>query len=110
MDLQPTALSIMYAQLELQLGLLRATTPKYSNYSYETVSWHLMQNDTAPAAMAIKMVARKAAKLWHVDVDTASNCPGLVRADIVRKLNSWNENGVVVLKVGGVQHVYRLLR
>lgn len=99
----------MYAQLELQFGLIRAITPKYSNYSFETTRWPTIQNDTTPAAMSIKKFSRKATKLWHVDVDAAGNRPGNVRADIVRKLNEWNESGIITLKYSGVQNVYRVL-
>jgi hypothetical protein len=59
--------------------------------------------------MAIKIVSRKAVKFWHVDVDAAGNRPGVVRADIIRKLNDWNESDVILLKTSGIEHVYRLL-
>jgi hypothetical protein len=68
-----------------------------------------MQNDTTPAAMAIKMFAWKTGKLWHVDVEAAGNRPGIVRADVIRKLNDWNERDIILLKTSGVQHVYRVL-
>ena len=100
----------MYAQLELQFHLIRTTSPKYSNYSYEIISHRLVQNDTSPPAVAIKKCARKAVKLYHVDMDAAENSPGIVRADVIRKLNDWNESGVIRLETSGIQHVYRALR
>jgi hypothetical protein len=103
-------LSVIYAQLELQFDLIRATTPRYSNYSFETARWQVIQNDTTSAAIAIRKFAQKATKFYHVDVDAAGKCPGIVRADIIRKLNNWNESGIITLKTSGVQHVYRVLR
>ena len=100
----------MYAHLELQFDLIRSTTPKYSNYSFETTNWHLIQNDPSSAAIAIRKVSRKAVKLYHVDVDAANNHAGVVRADIIRKLNGWNESGIIALRTSGVQNVYRVLR
>ena len=60
--------------------------------------------------MAIKKSRQMKTKWSHVDVDAAARNPGIVRADVVRKLNEWNENGVIDLKVSGVRYVYRLSR
>jgi len=60
--------------------------------------------------MAIKSSTRKAVKLYHVDVNAAGNYPGIVRPDIISKLDKWNEDGVISLKTSGTQHVYNILR
>jgi hypothetical protein len=102
----------MYAQPELRLGLIRAITPKYSSYSYEAASNYdnYVPADETPAARAIKKIAHKAAKYYHIDVDAASGAAGVLRADIIRKLNDWNEKDIILLKTSGVQHVYRVLQ
>ena len=69
-----------------------------------------IEEDKSASAMAIKLSTRKAVKLYHVDVNAAENYPGIVRADIISKLNKWNEDGVISLKASGTQHVYNILR
>src|ERR1700684_1793680 len=110
MDLQSNALKIIYSQLELQFGLFRAGSPKYLKYEYTTQSSRPIEIDNSPVAMAIKKSRQMKTKWSHVDVDVAARNPGIVRADVVRKLNEWNENGVIDSKVSGVRYVYRLSR
>jgi hypothetical protein len=106
------ALSILYAHLELEFGLFRATTPKYLQYSYpyKTHSPHLIQADKSPVAMAIKDATIRRSSHVDVDVDAVTRNSRIVRADVVSKLNEWNGSGVIELKTGGVRHVHQLLR
>lgn len=106
--IQQTVLKNIYAQLELRFGLLRETTPKYSSYSYKTIS--APSNDLTASAKAIKKVASKAATLMHVDVDAAARVHGLSRADIVAKLNQWHDQGSIDLRTSGVVNIYRVLQ
>ena len=59
--------------------------------------------------MAVKASARKAAKYYHIDIEKSSQASHLVRADFVRKLSLWENDGIIELKVGGLQHVYHVL-
>lgn len=34
----------------------------------------------------------------------------MLRADVLRKLNEWNDGNIIELKTSGVEHVYRVLR
>ena len=56
-DIRQTTLSNIYAQLELRHGLIRATTPIYTRYSFKpgaSFSSKLL-SDTSPAARAINL-------------------------------------------------------
>ncbi|KAF2424911.1 ATP-dependent DNA helicase [Tothia fuscella] len=111
-DIKPTTLSIMYAQLELKFGLIRAITPKYSKYEFEATSrYFAAQNwDKSPAAMAVFKTADKKAKYHHIDVDAAANRVGVKRMDVIRKLNDWNDNNTIVLRTSGVLNVYSIVQ
>jgi hypothetical protein len=96
--------------LELQFELIRATTPKYTSYSFEPTTnfQHIIRSDKSAAAAAIDQFARKAAKLYHVDVDATSKSSGVARTELVAKLNQWNEGGTIDLRTKGLEHVYRI--
>lgn len=110
-DIRATTLSNIYAQLELKHGLIRATTPIYTKYSFKPASSFSsrLSSDTSPAARAIKLTAKPAKSLTHIDVDIAANKVGLPRVDIIRRLHDWNEEQVLELKPSGVLHVYKIL-
>ncbi|GME39364.1 Helicase [Neofusicoccum parvum] len=109
-DIRATTLSILYAKLELQFGFIRATTPQYSKYQYEVVNERHIHGDKSTAAAVIKQHARKAKKYHNIDVDGASRAARCLRADLVRKLNAWNDGNIIELKTSGVEHVYRVLK
>jgi superfamily II DNA helicase RecQ len=109
-DIGPVVLGIIYAQLELHFKLFRAAGTMYSIYKYATKDPKAIQNDKSPAAIAIKKASVKATKWTHIAVDDLANTSKLARADLVRKLNQWNEQGVVELKTEGVKNSFRLER
>ena len=54
---QPNVLNLSYAQLELDHGYIRATTPFYSIYdisSRNADGWGVVTSDQSPAAKAIR--------------------------------------------------------
>jgi hypothetical protein len=109
-DIRATTLNNIYTQLELKHGLIRATTPTYTKYTFKPASSFStrLASDTSPAAQAIKLTAKHAILLTHIDVDIAANKVRLSRLDI-RKLNDWNEEGMIELKPSGVLNVYKIL-
>ncbi|KAF2824107.1 ATP-dependent DNA helicase [Ophiobolus disseminans] len=109
-DINAIVLGIIFAQLELHFGLFRAAGTVYNTYKYATKDARHIQNDASPASRAIKRASVKAAKWTHVAVDQLSQSSGLDRADLVRTLNRWNENGAIELKCEGVQNIFRLQR
>lgn len=106
-DIKMTTLGNIYAQLELRFKLLRATTPKYTKYSYTATQ--ATANDRTPAGLAIQNASKKAAKWTYIDVQVASHNSGVSRMDIVNKLNDWNDHRVIELKSEGVINVYRVM-
>lgn len=109
-DIKQTVLNNIFAQLEInpKFELLRATTPKYTSYSYVQLKNFFW--DKSPAATAVRDHSKKAAKLTHVDVDHASKTSGLFRNDIVAKLNELNDNRFIELRTGGVMNIFRIMR
>lgn len=107
-DIKQTVLNNIFAQLELRFELLRATTPKYTSYSYvhlKNFSW-----DQSPAAAAVRAHSKKATKLTNIDVDETARKTGVFRGDIVTKLNDLNDNRFIELRTGGVVNVYRIMK
>lgn len=104
-------LNLLYAQLELRFDLLRAVTPKYSNYTYKpsTNFEAATKSDTTPLAKALKTTSTGKANKT-VDVDRVAAMTGAKREDAVRKLQTWSDNGFITLKPSGVVNRYRVLR
>lgn len=111
-DIRPTTLSNVYAQLELRFELLRAVTPIYTKYSFTPSGAYFstLSSDKSGAAAAIKSFSTQAKTLHHIDVQAASVSKGINRADIVRKLNEWNDAQIIELRTAGVLNVYRVLK
>ncbi|KAK8069916.1 hypothetical protein PG994_006532 [Apiospora phragmitis] len=110
-DIRTSPLSILFATLELRYGLLRAITPEYSSYQFEDRGFYnkMAASDGSPEAKAIYKHAKRARKWYTFDIKAAMS-GGLLRADLVRKLNHWNDTGAIMLKAGGVEHRYRVLK
>lgn len=108
-DIRPTTLSLLFAQLELRFGLLRAITPKYNFYTYTTNELFSTIDKTGPIQKAILIASRKAVKLTHIDVEQASNICGRLREEVVGVLQSWERDGAIQLKPSGVINRFRVL-
>jgi hypothetical protein len=109
-DIKAGVLSILYAQMELHFGLFRAAGSLYSKYMYIVKNPNVVKNDGSPAASAILKVSVKSSKWTHVALDDLANSTGIPRADLVRKIDEWNERGAIELKKEGVQNIIRLER
>ena len=109
-DIRPTTLSLLFAQLELRFGLLRAITPKYTVYSYEPSQQYASIDRSNPVAKAIDGASRKARTLTHVDADVAARACGQPREDVVRMLQIWERDGAIQLRPSGVVNRFRVLR
>jgi superfamily II DNA helicase RecQ len=109
-DIGAITLGIIYAQLELHFKLFRAAGSLYSTYKYAVKDSSALDRDTSQAAAVIKRASVKASKWINIAVDDLANTSHLERADIVRKLDQWNELGAVELKKEGVRTSFRLER
>lgn len=110
-DIRPTVLGLIYAELELTHGLLRATTPMYQKYSY-VANNHIydakINADRSAAAAAIASGSKKASKLHHIDVDSAARLYDIERNEVIAKLNEWNAEGALELKPSQVMNVFKV--
>ena len=111
-DIRATTLSNIYAQLELRFHLLRAISPMYTTHTFIAGAAYSsgLNSDRSAAAAAVMDFAKQAKKFHRLDVNDAAVSKSIPRNDIVRKLNEWNESGIIELKVGGVVNVYLVLR
>ena len=110
-DVKANPLNIIMAILELRFGLVRAITPEYSSYKFEACGTYegFRRSEKSPEGRAIFENARKAIKLYEIDVSGVARSTGIPRNDIVRRLNQLNDLGALVLKASGVQNRYRIL-
>ncbi|GAA5936353.1 hypothetical protein JCM3775_006476 [Rhodotorula graminis] len=113
-DIGKNTLSLLYALLELQQGLLRATTPFYSSYQLKPSSSNpsafktKVENDKSPEAVAIRAHWKKG-PTWHtVDVVPAAEDSNIPRADLVRCISRWELHGLCEVKVAGVRNRYHV--
>ncbi|KAK1909807.1 hypothetical protein P3342_007979 [Pyrenophora teres f. teres] len=109
-DIKSITLGILYAHMELHFHLFRASGALYTKYNYTVKNANLVHRDTSPTAAAILAASVKAAKWSSVDLDDLADTTGIPRADLVRKMDEWNENDAITLKKEGVQNIYRLER
>lgn len=111
-DVRASPLSILFATLELRHGLLRAITPEYTTYLFEDKGRYTgaAANDKSPEAQAILKHAKKAKKWYNFDINDAVSGGKLLRSDVIRKLNSWHDQGIIFLKASGVSNRYRVLQ
>lgn len=107
LDIKQTVAKNIFAQLELRFGLIRETTPKYTQYQYKELN---LATDNSPVAEAIRKGARKAKTWTHVDVDSISKKDNLSRESIVSRLNDWNERGFIQLETKNVHQIYLVLK
>ncbi|KAI0382330.1 ATP-dependent DNA helicase [Hypomontagnella monticulosa] len=111
-DMRAGPLAILLATLELRFGLLRAITPEYTSYKYEALQQYfsLLQSDSSQEAKAIFKHASKKARLYDLDMNAVVRTTGLLRTDVVRKLEDWHNRGAILLKKSGVENKYKVLK
>ncbi|KAI0441382.1 ATP-dependent DNA helicase recQ [Xylaria telfairii] len=111
-DVRPNPLGIILATIELRFGLIRAITPEYSTYQFEAGPGYdtRVKQDKSPEAAAIAAHSKKAKKWYTIDVNAAAKISGLLRNDVIRKLNQFNDHGLIRLKASGVVNRYKILK
>src|SRR4051812_5410377 len=103
-----TTLKIIYAHLELHFKLFRSAGWLYSEYKYEVHESRNLASDQSVEARTIVGAAKGSGKWKTVNLDMVALTSGVPRMDLVRKIDSWNERGVIELRKAGVQNLYRL--
>lgn len=110
-DIRKNALDLLNAQLELRFELIRAITPKYSEYKYiKASSFDHRTSDSSSVTAALKRYSKTAKKWTHVDVEIAARSGGFQRADAVRRLQEWHDSGAIELQPSGVVNRFRILK
>ncbi|KAI0113495.1 ATP-dependent DNA helicase [Daldinia grandis] len=113
-DIRASPLAILLATLELRFGLVRSVTPEYTSYKFEAMqNYHFTaRGDSSIEGRAIYKHASKtkSSKLYSVDVTDIVKSTGLLRTDVVRKLEDYNDSGIIMLKKSGVENKLRVLK
>ncbi|KAF1830244.1 ATP-dependent DNA helicase [Decorospora gaudefroyi] len=109
-DIKAVVLGILYAQMELHFGLFRAAGMLYSRYKYMVKKPDIVHSDCSHAASVIIAGSAKASRWTHVALDELADSSGIPRANLVRKIDEWNECDAIELKKEGVQNIFRLER
>ncbi|KAH9989891.1 ATP-dependent DNA helicase recQ [Xylariaceae sp. FL0662B] len=110
-DMRASPLSILLATLELRFGLIRAITPEYSSYQFEPKYEYdrSARNDKSQEAKSIFENAEKVKKWYKIDANAVAKSTGLLRADLIRKLNDFHDRGFIMLRASGVENRYKIL-
>lgn len=116
-DIKSSPLSVIYATLELHYNLIRAITPEYNQYQFETMNSGLyfqamknMKNADRPEAQAIMKYAEKKVKYTQVDVNRITRETGYHRTNIIQILDHLDRDGIIQLTAKGVTPKFRVLQ
>ncbi|KAG8922071.1 hypothetical protein FRC02_012159, partial [Tulasnella sp. 418] len=114
LDIRDVTLVLLFSQLELRLGLLRASTPIYVTYYYKESEHPLLftniSKDNSPASIALRQYTVNK-KIWRrVDPDAISKAENIERNILVNKLNEWSIKKWIDLKPSQKRNRYVLLR
>ncbi|ESK95848.1 atp-dependent dna helicase [Moniliophthora roreri MCA 2997] len=101
-DIRTNVLGLLYAQLELDYNHIRAVTPYYSVYTIEEKNSSRVSADTTKIGNAVRRALR--AKKT-VDVVELAAATGIDRADLTRKILSWEMDGYISTKPSQVRAV-----
>ena len=105
------ALDLLNAQLELRCELIRAITPKYSEYNYtKSAPFEQRTTDGPSFTLALKKLSMKAKTWTQIDIDAAAQLGGVQRADAVRRLQEWNNSGAIERRPSGVVNRFRIFK
>ncbi|KAH8831382.1 ATP-dependent DNA helicase [Flagelloscypha sp. PMI_526] len=81
-------LNLMYAWLELEHGLIRATTPMFTVYDLTVLDINAIQKDDSPTGKTIR-------QFWKSKTGGYTEYGSKVsRNDLAKKISSWEMNGI----------------
>ncbi|TBU63841.1 ATP-dependent DNA helicase [Dichomitus squalens] len=105
-DIRQNVLNLCYAQLELDYGYIRATTPFYSIYDISRCDengWSKVLADSSPAAKAIRTYWTSKGTKCQIDTMLTAERSGVERSDIARTVNGWELDGHITSKASQVR-------
>ncbi|KAL1681528.1 P-loop containing nucleoside triphosphate hydrolase protein [Schizophyllum commune] len=112
-DIRSNALGLLYAQLELDYGYIRAITPMYTTYELTpAVNFGRVLKDSSMPATAIRTHwrtknTRTGDKKYELDVVETALVSGVDRTDMVRQIGAWEMDGNVNVKASQVRARYK---
>lgn len=111
-DIRTSPLAVLFATLELRFGLLRAITPEYTKWTFKDMGTYypIASQDKSAEGKAVFKTAKKAKTQYHFDPNEALAGSGLLRADLMRKIDDWHNRGIIEVSASGVQNRYRVLQ
>ncbi|CUS14737.1 unnamed protein product [Tuber aestivum] len=113
-DIKLNTLSLLYSQLELRFEILRAITPKYSIFRFvpsdSFESFIATDEDPIAKIMLEKVQKKRRGKIRSVDIDQISQENEIKREELVYRIQSWANQGLIELKTSGVLQRYRMLK
>ncbi|KZV77469.1 ATP-dependent DNA helicase [Peniophora sp. CONT] len=111
-DIRPNVLNLCYAQLELDFGYIRATTPYYSIYEIHDPSGSgiaYINKASSAAAKAIRTYWRSTSKGYTIDVVAAAKAANIDRSDLAKQIGTWEMEGRIRTKASQVRARYNVL-
>lgn len=115
-DVKSSPLSVIYATLELHFNLIRAITPEYNQYQFETMKPGLYFKEMnkmkaeRPEAQAIMTYAEKKIKYTNLDVNRITRETSHQRTNIIQILDRLDREGIIQLTAKGVTPKFRVLQ
>ncbi|KAF9519866.1 hypothetical protein BS47DRAFT_1002285 [Hydnum rufescens UP504] len=111
-DIRTNTLGLLYAELELQLELIRAVTPFYTIYYFTPCSPEAnraINDDSSPSAVAVRRAMRHKGSGYEIDV-VASASEAFPRDQLAHQITRWEIEGLVDVKASQVRHRYQILK
>ncbi|KAI0825027.1 ATP-dependent DNA helicase [Trametes gibbosa] len=112
-DIRQNVLNLSYAQLELDYGYIRATTPYYSLYDLSSKTadgWAKVMADNSPAAKAIRTYWKSKGRGHQVDMVTAAELSKIDRSELARTVNGWELDGHIFSKASQIRARYMVVK
>lgn len=110
-DIRPTVLNLCYAQLELDFGHIRATTPFYTIYDLAPSrgdGWSKVMADKSPAAITIRKHWTAKASGYQIDTVSTATYAKIDRTEIAKQISIWELNGLLTCKPSQVRTRYNV--
>ncbi|KAI0698422.1 ATP-dependent DNA helicase [Cerioporus squamosus] len=112
-DIRQNVLGLLYAQLELDYGYIRAVTPFYSIYdisSRNAEGWRKVMSDSSPAAVAIRTNWMTKGNGYTVDMVLTAERSGIDRSELAKTINGWEMDGNIWSKASQVRARYMVMK
>nr|VWO96695.1 Pre-mRNA-splicing ATP-dependent RNA helicase PRP28 (EC [Ganoderma boninense] len=112
-DIRQNVLNLCYAQLELDYGYIRATTPFFSIYDIsqrDANGWSKVLGNSSPAAKAIRTYWSAKGNGYQINTVLTAERAGIERSDISRTVNGWELDGHITSKASQVRARFMVMK